>query len=234
MAPVTASEARWEERSPPTAASSSATPPRRSRPRESRRGPNAPRSTVTAKIVAGDRVARRRSSSKASSASTPSARARSGCCGRSSPQHGRRAGERAPVRRDATPVAGDRAAGARPGRVAGLPDGDQRRAARHQPVADRCVAGVRGDPGLRDAPLRQRGGGDLSLRRSSRGSPPPRATGLPRRWRWRTKSIQPLPNARCWRVWSSATRPHRARRRRRAHRPHLRPRVRRRGGHGGA
>ena len=54
---------------------------------------------------------------------------------------------------------------ARAERGARLPGGDQRRAARHQPVADRRRAGVRGDPRLRDPPVRQRGRRRLPLPR---------------------------------------------------------------------
>ena len=63
--------------------------------------------------------------------------------------------ERAPVQRDQGGAAQGRAAHRRAERSARLPDGDQRRAARHQPVADRRRAGVRGDPRERVAPVRQ-------------------------------------------------------------------------------
>ena len=53
-------------------------------------------------------------------------------------------------------------------RGARLPDRDQRGAARHQPVADRRGAGVRGDRRVRDAPVRQRRRRCLPLRRRAR------------------------------------------------------------------
>ena len=61
-------------------------------------------------------------------------------------------------------------------RVARIPDRDQRRAARHQRIADRRDAGVRGHPGLRDAAVRQPDFRDLQLRR------PPGSSGGDRNW----------------------------------------------------
>ena len=198
-------------RSPRTAASSSATRRPKSRRRASRPGTECSLSTVTAKIVAGDRVRRRRRRRelRARARLRPE---RDPAAADDRRRDGRRARERAPVRRDAAAAAREGAARARSGRVARLPDRHQRRAARHQPVADRRHAGVRGHPGLRDAPLRQRRRGDLSLRRPPREPRRDAATGRPRHWRWRTRSIRrrrtrrSSPGARsCWPACSRST-----------------------------
>ena len=91
-------------------------------------------------------------------------------------------------------LAQGRAAHRRAERSARLPDGDQRRAARHQPVADRRHAGLRGDPRERVAPLRQPDVGGLPLRRPARRTSRRRATGRPRRSPTRAASIRRPPN----------------------------------------
>ena len=105
--------------------------------------------------------------------------------------------ERAPVQRDARSASQGRAAHRRAERSARLPDRDQRRAARHQPVADRRHAGVRGDPRERVASLRQPVVGGLSLRRAARSPRGDAATGRTRRSPTRAASIRRRRTRRC-------------------------------------
>ena len=96
----------------------------------------------------------------------------------------------AAVQRDARSAAQGRAAHARAERGARLPGGDQRGAARHQRVADRRGAGVRGDPRLRDAPVRQRGRRRLPLRRRPGRAGRDAQLAATRRSRSRARSIR--------------------------------------------
>ena len=101
--------------------------------------------------------------------------------------------ERAAVQRDQGRACQGRGAHARAHRGAGLPDRDQRRAPVHQRVADRRGAGVRGDPGERDAALRQPARPPCSVTTASWCIWSRRTTGRPRRSRTRAGCIRRRP-----------------------------------------
>ena len=136
MAPVTASEARWKR---------GHLGPQRHRPQHGGRGRGGGRRgrhRVLAVDLDGEdrrrRPRRRRRRRRELRARVRvRRRARSGCCRRSSPSMGVALENARLFDETQRLLRESRAAGARADRVARLPDRDQRRAARHQPVADR-------------------------------------------------------------------------------------------------
>ena len=107
-------------------------------------------------------------------------------------------------------------------RGAGVPDRDQRGAARHQRLDHRRDAGVRGDHGKRDAAVRRADRGGLPLRRPAGAPGGARAAGRPRRSRTRAAATRRRRTRTCSAA-ASILSGQRADHRRHPRRPGLRP-----------